>query len=195
MKPYWVITLLALMPMTFAMGNDRGVSVDMIIAVVGGEPITESELRQEARIALALREGEAAALTHLDDDALGAFRDYVVNQMVVSVHVRRLGTVELARVKVDVALQKFKARFRSPSSYEAFRRRFDIGEEKIRSILRRELRNQMFVKERLRSRQLSNRRGADNLAWSEDAISTLLAEKKQTVEIRYLGPDHQLELQ
>ena len=194
MKQVLVAIALLVSPLT-ALANDRGVEVDKIIAVVDGEAMTESELRQESRIALALRQGEAAALTQLDDKVLRAFRDYVVNQMVVSVHVRRLGTVELSQKKIDRAIQKFKAKFRSPSSYDAFKRRFDIGEDKIRTVLRRELRNQIFVEERLRSRQLSQRLDGQNQGWSEEAMSTLLAEMKQTVEIRFLGPNQQLELQ
>ena len=175
--------------------KERGVAVDQIIAVVDGEAITESELRQESRIALALRQGEAAAFTELDEKVLGAFRDYVVNQMVVSVHVRRLGSVELSQKKIDSAIQKFKAKFRSPSSYDAFKRRFDIGEDKIRTVLRRELRNQIFVQDRLRSRRLGQRLDNGSQAWSDETMSTLLAEMKQTVEIRFLGPNQQLELQ
>ena len=196
MRQFLAIAFLAVAILTTpAKAKERGVAVDQIIAVVGGEVITESELRQESRIALALRQGEAAALTALDEEVLVAFRDYVVNQMVVSVHVRRLGTIELSRKKIDRAIQKFKAKFRSPSAYDAFKRRFDIGEAKIRSTLRRELRNQLFVKQRLRSRQLSQRLGGESTTWSEEAMNTLLAEMKQTVEIRYLGPDQQLELQ
>jgi len=195
-RQFLAIAFLAVAILTTpAKAKERGVAVDQIIAVVGGEVITESELRQESRIALALRQGEAAALTALDEEVLVAFRDYVVNQMVVSVHVRRLGTIELSRKKIDRAIQKFKAKFRSPSAYDAFKRRFDIGEAKIRSTLRRELRNQLFVKQRLRSRQLSQRLGGESTTWSEEAMNTLLAEMKQTVEIRYLGPDQQLELQ
>lgn len=189
------IALLVLVVPTILLAKDRGVAVDQIIAVVGAEIITESELRQESRIALAFRQGEAAALTALDEEVLVAFRDYVVNQMVVAIHVRRLGTIELPRKKIDGAIQKFKAKFRSPSAYDAFKRRFDISEEKIRSTLRRELRNQVFVEDRLRSRQLSERFGGENKAWSEEAMSTLLTEMKQTVEIRFLGPDERLELQ
>jgi hypothetical protein len=189
------IVLLAFLVPTSLLGKDRGVAVDQIVAVVGAETITESELRQESRIALAFRQGEVAALTALDEEVLVAFRDYVVNQMVVAVHVRRLGTIELSRKKVDGASQKFKEKFRSPSAYDAFKRRFDISEEKIKSTLRRELRNQIFVEDRLRSRQLSQRFGGENKAWSEEAMSTLLTEMKQTVEIRFLGPDQRLELQ
>jgi len=175
--------------------KERGVAIDQIIAVVGAETITESELRQESRIALAFRKGEVAALTPLDAEVLVAFRDYIVNQMVVAVHVRRLGTIELPRKKIDGALQKFKAKFRSPSAYDAFKRRFDISEEKIRSTLRRELRNQIFIEDRLRSRQLTQRFGGQNKSWSEEAMNTLFTEMKQTVQIRFLGPDQQLEIQ
>ncbi len=189
------IACIVLLAALSAGAKERGVAVDQIIAVVDGEAITESELRQESRMALALRQGEAAAFTELDQKVLGAFRDYVVNQMVVSVHVRRLGSVELSQKKIDSAIQKFKAKFRSPSSYDAFKRRFDIGEDKIRTVLRRELRNQIFVQDRLRSRRLGQRLDSGSQAWSEETMSTLLAEMKQTVEIRFLGPNQQLELQ
>ena len=42
--------------------------------------------------------------------------------------------IELSQKKIDSAIQKFKAKFRSPSSYDAFKRRFDIGEDKIRTM-------------------------------------------------------------
>jgi hypothetical protein len=193
-KALCILLFLLTIPLVLQ-AKDRGVTVDQIIAVVDGEAITESELQQESRIALALRQGEAAAFTELDEKVLGAFRDYVVNQMVVSVHVRRLGSVELSQKKIDSAIQKFKAKFRSPSSYDAFKRRFDIGEDKIRTVLRRELRNQIFVKDRLRSRRLGQRLDNGSQAWSDETMSTLLAEMKQTVEIRFLGPNQQLELQ
>ena len=193
-KALCILLFLQTIPLVLQ-AKDRGVTVDQIIAVVDGEAITESELQQESRIALALRQGEAAAFTELDEKVLGAFRDYVVNQMVVSVHVRRLGSVELSQKKIDSAIQKFKAKFRSPSSYDAFKRRFDIGEDKIRTVLRRELRNQIFVKDRLRSRRLGQRLDNGSQAWSDETMSTLLAEMKQTVEIRFLGPNQQLELQ
>jgi len=194
-RPFVLLGVLLVTYPLLAQAKDRGVAVDQIIAVVDGEAITESELRQESRIALALRQGEAAAFTELDEKVLGAFRDYVVNQMVVSVHVRRLGSVELSQKKIDRAIQKFKAKFRSPSSYDAFKRRFDIGEDKIRTVLRRELRNQIFVQDRLRSRQLSQRLDNQGQQWSEETMTRLLAEMKQTVEIRFLGPNQQLELQ
>ncbi|MBT6177497.1 MAG: hypothetical protein HOI23_09630 [Deltaproteobacteria bacterium] len=189
-----IALLTFVLPMNLS-AKERGVAIDQIIAVVGAETITESELRQESRIALAFRKGEVAALTPLDAEVLVAFRDYIVNQMVVAVHVRRLGTIELPRKKIDGALQKFKAKFRSPSAYDAFKRRFDISEEKIRSTLRRELRNQIFIEDRLRSRQLTQRFGGQNKSWSEEAMNTLFTEMKQTVQIRFLGPDQQLEIQ
>lgn len=177
------------------LASERGVVVDQIIAVVNGEPITQSELTQETRIALAQRKGEQAALVALEEQVLVAFRDYVVNQRMVSVHVRRLGSLELARKIVDEALKKFKSKFRSPSSYQAFCRRFDIRESTIRAILRRDLRNELFIRDRLRSRKLGKRFSDTVDTWSKQALTHLLAEMKETVEIRFLDADEQLERQ
>ena len=176
--------------------DSRGTPVDKIVAVVAGEPLTESELMIEARVALAMREGEAAAVGPIDSELFGAFRDYVVNQMVVTVHARRVGAVDVPRDQIDLASKKFIQKFRSSSSYEAFMRRFDIPETKIRGLLRRDLRNQVFVSQRLRSRRLSESRGPDRESAAADVLlNELLEEMKRTVEIRFLGPEEQLELQ
>ena len=176
--------------------DTRGTPIDKIVAVVAGEPLTESELMIEARVALALRQGEAPALGPIDSELFAAFRDYVVNQMVVSVHARRVGAVDAPRGEIDLAVKKFIQRFRSSSSYEAFMRRFDIPESKIRMLLRRDLRNQVFVSQRLRSRRLSDSRGPDRESTATDVLlNELLQEMKRTVEIRFLGPEDQLELQ
>ena len=75
-------------------------------------------------------------------------------------------------------------------------RRFDIPESKIRMLLRRDLRNQVFVSQRLRSRRLSDSRGPDRESSATDVLlNELLQEMKRTVEIRFLGPEDQLELQ
>ena len=195
MRPFVLLGVFLVTCPLLAQAKDRGVAVDQIIAVVDGEAITESELRQESRIALALRQGEAAAFTELDEKVLGAFRDYVVNQMVVSVHVRRLGSVELSQKKIDRAIQKFKAKFRSPSSYDAFKRRFDIGEDKIRPFCAESYEIRFLFKTDFGLANWSQRLDNQGQQWSEETMTRLLAEMKQTVEIRFLGPNQQLELQ
>jgi len=176
--------------------DTHGTAIDKIVAVVAGEPLTESELMIEARVALVSRHDEQSALGPIDSELFAAFRDYVVNQMVVSVHARRVGAVDVPRGEIDLAVKKFVQRFRSNSSYEAFLRRFDIPEAKIRMLMHRDLRNQVFVNQRLRSRRLSDSRGPDNKNVSMAALlDELLGEMKRTVEIRFLGPQDQLELQ
>lgn len=179
-----------------AVPTPKGILVDRIIAVVDGEVLTETELLAEVRIALVLRRGSEAATRDLDDKVVHAFREYVVNQMVVAAHVRRLGTVEVSNDRLEQLFREFHARFPSVHAFRAFLRRFDVSETKLSNLFRRDLRNQVFIDQRLRSRQLTNARGgSSNKQWSAEDVNQLLSEMRETVRIRLLGPNDQLELQ
>ena len=180
--------------MLVVLGNgDQGVLVDRVIAVVGEEVLTESELQIEARVALAFREGGAVATTSLEPDLLSSLRDYVVNQLVVMIHARRLGALEVSEAKADELMGTFRGKFTSYVAYQAFLRRYGITEGTVRRILLRDFRNGIFVDSRLRAS--GEKRKVTTDAARSKAWDLWLEQMKRSVSIRLLGENQRLEVQ
>ncbi len=182
--------------LAIVLASAPGTLVDRVVAVVDKQVITHSELLTEVRLALALQEDEAVATGELDEQLLQRFLDYVVNQTLLSIQVRRLGSIEVSEGEIDREVQRFSQRFRSLDAYRAFLRRFDISEETLRNALARRLRNDRFIKERMRFK-LADRSGseAERSARYAQALERWLAELRAGAEIRLLGPTGELELQ
>ena len=173
--------------------GEYGVLADRVVAVVGEEVLTESELQIEARIALAFREGGVVATSTLEPGLLGSLRDYVVNQLVVMIHARRLGSAEVSDATVDELMGRFRARFASHVAYRAFLRRYGISEGTVRRILLRDLKNQIFVDSRL-SKGAGSGKGEAAKSRSE-TLEAWLVQMKRSVPIRILGENQRLEVE
>ena len=172
--------------------SDPGTLVDRVIAVVGEEVVTESELHVEARIALAYREGEEAATSPLASELLDSLRGYVINQLVIMIHARRLGAADVSQERLTAVMDRFRSRFSSYVAYQAFLRRYGIGEETVRRILRRDLRNELFINKRLqRPGEKGTAKGANKKR--EEALALWLDQMKRSLNIRVLGANHRLE--
>ncbi len=180
--------------------------VDQIVAVVDKEIVTESELLIEARVALVAREqgrGYALADGPLDRELLDPTRDYLINQVLIASHVRRLGTVEVSDQEVDRALEQFIGYFPSDAAYQAFKRKYGIPEETIRDILRRDLRNERYIDQRMRiwmGGAMRSDRGDDHqrearVERAERALKRWLSDLRKGAEVRLLGPEGELEVQ
>ncbi len=177
-------------------GVPSGTLVDQVIAVVDKEVVTQSELLIEARIALAEREGEDVASGPLAEDFLQSFRDYLINQRLIAEQARRLGGADVAEEDVNAAMATLQRRFRSNASYQAFLRRFGIAPAGLRTTLRRSLRNERYMRERLRLRLMGQGSAAETEAVRYDrALRTWIDELRAGAEIRLLGPDGELERQ
>lgn len=173
-----------------------GVLVDRIVAVVDRQVITHSELLTEARVALALRQSGKAASADLNHDFLGGFREYLINAILVSQQARRLASVEISDAELQQKARQFESAFRSQRAYRAFLRRFDISEEVVANILRRTLRNQRFVAERMRLRVLQSGKGAQmGDERYQKALKGWLDELRANADIRLPGPAGRLERQ
>lgn len=171
-----------------------GVLVDRVAAVVDKDVITHAELVMEARVALALRRGDAVFEAELTDDFLGAFRDYLITQLLIAAQARRFGAPEVAEAEVDRALRTLVARFRSESSYQAFLRRYGVSDSTLREILRRDLRSARYIDLRVRAR-LSSEQDAAARARYEDALMRWVAELRAGADVRLPGPTGVLERQ
>jgi hypothetical protein len=172
-----------------------GTLVDRVVAVVDKQVVTQSELLLEARVALLLREGEIAATADLDDQALHAFLDYLVNQLLVAGQARRLGAVEVSAGEVEHDLRELARRFRSPDAYRAFLRRFDASEDQLRNILARNRRNERFIADRMRLIGAADRLVDPSSPQYQQALRKWLDELRDAVDVRLLGPTDELELQ
>jgi hypothetical protein len=179
---------------TAALAVPSGTLIDRVVAVVDKQVVTQSELLTEARVALVLREGEQAVAAEFDAQALRAFLDYVVNQLLVAAQARRLGVADVATADVERELQHMVQRFRSPDAYRAFLRRFDISEDALRIILERRLRNDRFIADRMRLVGVGGAADPASPAYLQ-ALRRWLDELRDAADIRLHQASGELELQ
>jgi len=111
--------------------------------------ITLTRVEEETRVALVSRGGTLAAEAPLDDVALRAGLDWLVDQTLIADEAQRLQILEIDAADVAAELQRFKARFARPSEYEAFLARLELGEDELGAILRRTLRVKRYVESRV----------------------------------------------
>lgn len=175
-----------------------GVVIDQIVAVVDNEPITESELMLETRVALIAREGAAGLLLAdgpLDPEILLSTRDYLINQILIDNHVRRLGGLEVPNEAIERAVESFEATFPSHAAVAAFKRRFGISDEILRAILRRDLSNDLYIKQRMRAWVAGVSSEGEQAARSKRALERWLEDLRRGTDLRILGPTGELERQ
>ena len=134
--------------------EERGV-VEEIVAVVRSPAlgqtrvITLTELKEEARIALVSRGAVAAAVLPLDDAALRAALEWVIDQTVLADEVSRLQVFDVGRAEVLEERNRFRARFSRPDDYTAFLVRLEMSEEDLLAVLRRMVRVQRYLESRI----------------------------------------------
>ena len=173
--------------------GEYGVLADRVIAVVGEEVLTESELLIEARVALAFREGGEVATQPLESELLESLRDYVVNQLVVMVHAGRLGMSKVKKAKGEALMKEFRGKFRSRVAYESFLRRYGILESTVERILLRDYRNDRFIEQRFGVNPVGS--SGKSSGQEVGVLAQWLKKLKRSVPIRLSGREGRLELQ
>jgi hypothetical protein len=178
-----------------ALAATSAVEVDHIVGVVDKEILTDSQLRIEARLSLAWREGEVAAHAPLSRELLAALRHWTVQQMLIAAQARRLGADDVSDEDVAARLATLVGRFATPTHYAAFCANYGITDAAVSEILARDLRNERYMIQRMRTRLLG---GGDAQAIAPEryaaAVKVWLEELRQSAELRLEGPDGQLEL-
>ncbi|MHB1844154.1 MAG: SurA N-terminal domain-containing protein [Deltaproteobacteria bacterium] len=124
--------------------------VDAVVAVVGRRIITLSQLRTETRLALAEHGAVDAADGPLGDGLLASTLDLVIGEDLVEEEASRLQVFEVPAGATRGAVAALTARFPSEEAYRAFLERNAIHAETVQSILRRGLRAQRYLENRLR---------------------------------------------
>ena len=124
--------------------------LDEVAAVVDNEVITSLQMEREIRLTLALREGPASAVASLAQDVWRLMRGYVLNQRLVALEVRKLGGVNLSEQDVTARCTMLVERFDSHDVYMDFLTGYGLSEASVRMFLRRDLENNIFLRDRLR---------------------------------------------
>lgn len=128
--------------------------IDRVVAVVrsgSGEPrvITRSRLEEETRIAIVARGGTLAATQPLDDAALAAGLEALIDETLLGDDAARLQVFDTDADRGAELVAEFRGRFDRPEDYAAFLRRWDISEEDLTATLRRKARVQRYLQSRL----------------------------------------------
>ncbi len=169
------------------------VLVDRVVAVVDRDVVTHSELLREARVALVMREDASAGLSVLPEELLDAFLTYLVDQLIIASQARRFGSIEVSEADVDGEVERFAQKVGGAVAFRSFLRRFDIPLDALRDILRRDLRNERFIHQRMRA-WLSGEEGSSEARYRE-ALARWLGDLRRGVELRLLNREGELELQ
>ena len=169
-----------------------GTLLDRVVVVVDQEVITRSELLTEARITLAWRTGEQAAAADISGPLLATLRDHMIDEVLVANQARRLGFQGVSDDMLAERLWQFKQRF-AGNGYRAFLQRFNIEQDDVEDLLRRDLRNEAYLAQRLRGRPTADA-SEGNDAYKA-AVQKWVRELYQSAEIRLAGEDGVLELQ
>lgn len=136
-------------------GSPRERVVEEIVAVVRNPPtasprvVTLTKLTEEARIALVSRGATAAATGPLDEEALRAALDWLLDQMLVSDDAARLRIGEVPREEVLAELRRFRGQFPDDAEYQRFLAASDLPEEELLVTLGRMVRVQRYLESRI----------------------------------------------
>ncbi len=169
-----------------------GSLLDRVVVVVDQEVITRSELLGEVRITLAWREGEQAASAEISEALLVTLRDHMIDEILVGNQARRLGFEGVSDDMLAERLWQFKQHF-AGNGYRTFLQRFNIEQDAIEDLLRRDLRNETYLMQRLRGRPTADVSAGEDAY--KAAVQKWLRDLHQSAEIRLAGEDGVLELQ
>ncbi len=151
-----------------------GAVVEEIVAVVrspagsGPRVLTLTKLEEETRIALVSRGAIGAADGPIDEAALRAGLEWLVDQTLLADEAERLRVAEVRPEEEEEELQRFRGGFPSTAAYAAFLARADLPEEELRATLARTIRVRRYLESRVG-------RGARP---SEEDVDLLLRERE-----------------
>jgi hypothetical protein len=124
--------------------------VDEVVAVVEAQTITLSELEAQTRVELVLLRGATLASIPLGRPLLAASLKRLVDERIVLAEVERLRLFDLDRSELEKEQIRFRARFPSLGSYEAFLGLLEMTDEELGAVLARGLRVARYLDSRLR---------------------------------------------
>jgi peptidyl-prolyl cis-trans isomerase SurA len=138
-----VLALLLSMPRAAAAADDV---IDRVLAVVGGDVITQSDVEAVRQLHLPPAIGEAgpASAEEPTKDILAR----LVDRSLMLSEVDRYAPPEPSAEAVDREVQTVRARFATPEAFAAALARVGLDDKFLREILRQDLRIRAYVEER-----------------------------------------------
>lgn len=130
----------------------QGRIIDRVVAVIGNQVLTLSELEFETRVALVQRGGVRAAEASLDEQTLRGALELAINQRLLVAGADRLQAFPAERSEVDARLKTFRERFEDEPALLAFLARHDTDLEQLTAVLERGVRAERILDSRIRLR-------------------------------------------
>lgn len=123
--------------------------LDEVVAVVDTRFVLLSELMVETRLVRARREGPAALERPLDDAALAAGLDALIDRLVVHGEAERLQVFEVSAAQARAEVESWRQSI-GPARLEAFLRRYEVDEHTLNEVVSRHLRVSRYLEGRFR---------------------------------------------
>jgi hypothetical protein len=158
--------------------------IDSSVALVDDHVVTLSQLDQEARLAFVAHGAMDDATGPLDAAKRRAALDYLINQMLLDDEAARLQIFEVSDQESAEQERALRARFPSPAAFRAFLARFDITPEVLDQSVRRRLRAERYLADRLQ--QIDGTPSAESRKDLAIQVQTLLAGVRARHEVRLL---------
>ncbi|HYO53724.1 hypothetical protein [Archangium sp.] len=130
----------------------EGRVIDRVVAVIGNQVLTLSELEFETRVMLVQRGGVRAAEVSLDEQTLQGALELAINQRLLVAGADRLQAFQADRSEVEARLKLFRERFEDEPALLAFLARHDADLEQLTAVLERGVRAERILDSRIRLR-------------------------------------------
>ena len=154
---------------------EGAVLIDSVVARVNRHPITESQLEIEARLALAEHGEVAAAQRPLSDSQLSSALDYLIDQLLLEDEAQRLEVFEIDDEQTRKALSRLAARFPASQPLRTFLDRYGISSDMLDASLRRGLRAEQYLDNRIRVQIQEGTSPAEAQAVAKELVAQLRA--------------------
>ena len=105
--------------------------VERVVAVVGDQVITLTEVEEAARVIWIAQGGNSKSVDSVPASVRDTVLDYLIDQAVISQFVLRYGFEPSTKTQRDGYLRPFLDKFESRDAFEAFMRRFQIDEDDV----------------------------------------------------------------
>jgi hypothetical protein len=158
--------------------------IDSTVAIVDRRVITLSLLDQEARLAFVEHGAIDDTVAPLDAGKRRAALSYLINQLLLENEAARLQVFEVSDQESANAQKALQSRFPSPAAFRAFLVRFDISPESLDQSVRRRLRAERYLADRLRLLDSSSHTGAGKDVSGQ--VETILQDIRSRHDVRVL---------
>jgi hypothetical protein len=163
---------------------DGATLIDSTVAIVDRRVITLSLLDQEARLAFLEHGALDDTTARLDAAKRRAALSYLINQMLLENEAARLQVFEISDQESAGQQKTMQARFPSPAAFQAFLARYDISPDALDQSIRRRLRAERYLADRLRLLESSSNAPAHKEVSGQ--VEAILQEIRTRHDVRIL---------